>query len=441
MTDSERALIPLVDWASQVRYEDIPAPVREQARLIIYDLLAAIWAGKTEAEVAGLAHWANANQWLFEPLWQGCILGTSAVALEMDEGNRRTLGHPGSHVAPVMLAHLRDIPSFEEFLRVFVVAYEVSARIARCGRPRPDAHPHGTWGTVGSAVAMALLASHDLRDTILLASSTTIATAFTAALEGRTVRNLYAGLSALVGSLATQWSDVVAGIFAPTETMFSTWSGQALTEGLGTHFAVSENYFKTIAACRYVHGTVEAIENLRDELPLSRVHVDQVVVETYAPASQLSGLPHNTLSSKFSLPYAILKALEGKARDPRSFHEPLELTAEQTNLLRHIVVKENEEFTDLLPEVRKTRVQIHYTMDGHTSIAVDEVDLPMGEWDRPFPPDMLFRKWQQVFSDLPSNVLPELPSDLSLESLRRFTTAFFEAVLLKKSSAEGVVRR
>lgn len=368
MLEDERSLEPLLDWAERLSFSDLPGQVVHHARAVFIDHLAGLWAGRTEPEVLGIARWIERRGIIEDPLWLGLVLGIAAVAQELDEGHRESMGHPGSHVIPTVLATLYENPriTMEEALLALVVGYEVAARIASAGVPRSGSHPHGTWGTVGAAVARERLSGSPLRlrKAVLLASGTGLATAFSAPLEGRTVRNLYAGLSAFLGMLASEWKDDVSGIFSPTETLFSVWDGRDITRDLGSRYAITRNYFKTIAACRYVHGAVEAIEKIRGEYPFQRSDIDTVVVETYSPASKLSGAPFNTLSSKFSIPYAVLCAVDGRVRDLESFHEPLKLTSTDRGFLSRVIVKESKQMTQQLPKVRAVRVTMRLSGAG-----------------------------------------------------------------------------
>lgn len=431
MLESEKSLKPLLEWAERVKYEDFPADVVAHARMVLMDQLAVLWAGRHEREVLGLARWAQRRGAFSDPWWLALVLGVAAVAQELDEGHRESMGHPASHVIPTIMATLAEAPerTMHDVLTALITGYEVAARIASAGVPRPGSHPHGTWGTIGAAAARAVLtgAQGSLRDAVYLAAGTGLATAFSAPLEGRTVRNLYAGLSAFFGMLACEWKDDVTGIFSPTETLFSDWHGEGIAEGLGSRYAITRNYFKTVAACRYVHGAIEAVEQIGEERRLDRSEVDAVTVETYAPASMLSGVPWNTLSSKFSIPYAVLCAVDRRARDFEAFHEPLELSAMDHAWLHRVHVMESQEMTRQLPAIRAVRVTIRFVDASERTV---EVALPRGEWDRPHPPEDLAQKWATLLRDYPGK-LPSDPAALTVSDVRRFVQTLVEVLLTK----------
>src|SRR5260370_42474526 len=128
------------------------------------------------------------------------------VALEMDEGSRLGGGHPAIHVIPGALAVAEDLGTDGgRLLESIIAGYEVCSRLGGATTPRPNVHSHGTWGTIGTAVAVAKLAGLDaagVRSVINLSASMSPANTWTTALEGVTIRNAYPGRSGLEGILA-----------------------------------------------------------------------------------------------------------------------------------------------------------------------------------------------------------------------------------------------
>src|SRR5207244_2514362 len=129
-------------------------------------------------------------------------------ALEVDEGDRLGGGHPAIHVVPgaLAVAEERGLDG-RRLLESIVAGYEVCSRIGGATTVRPNVHSHGTWGAIGTAVAVARLgdaAATTIREVINLAASMSPANTWTPALEGATIRNLYPGRSAWSGLLAAE---------------------------------------------------------------------------------------------------------------------------------------------------------------------------------------------------------------------------------------------
>ena len=140
-----------------------------QAQLVLLDCLGAIAAGMQEPETRALAPRVSrvaaagpsrpsARGSMLQPSDAAFVNGVAGTMLELDEGNSFARGHPGIHVLPAVLAAqpLAEV-SGRAFLTAFVLGYEIGARIGAASRLRPTVHPHGTWGTVGAALAVAKL--------------------------------------------------------------------------------------------------------------------------------------------------------------------------------------------------------------------------------------------------------------------------------------------
>ncbi len=198
--------------------------------------------------------------------------GTAGTFLEMDEGNRFAKGHPSIHALPAVwaMAEIKGL-SGKAAMEALILGYEVGARIGIAAAMRPDMHPHGTWGTVGAAAAVAKLLGYDaaqIRETINVASSLTLASSKRTMLEGGTVRNAYAGISNRMALMAI---DLIEAGFIGERDGLSSVFGKVVSErfdtarmidGLGRDWQIDQNYFKLHSCCRYNHGALDALDIL-----------------------------------------------------------------------------------------------------------------------------------------------------------------------------------
>jgi hypothetical protein len=187
----------------------VPAAVRDRAGLVLADTLGAIVAGQGDAAVRAMVRrhaMAGGHCRLpgtdarAAPPMAAFLNGFAGTALELDEGNYPAGGHPGIHAVAAALAEAEARDANGTLLLDAVIAgYEAGARVGMATRLRPAAHPHGTWGTLGAAAAVAKLRGHDAETTaraLEVAASLGLATSATAALRGGSVRNAYAGMAA-----------------------------------------------------------------------------------------------------------------------------------------------------------------------------------------------------------------------------------------------------
>ncbi len=278
--DTPAWLTDLARFCAGLRFEDLPEPVVARTLQVIGDCIAAIAAGAQEPETIALvermlgtdgdngAAVIGAGR-RGAPSLSAFLNGTAGTMLELDEGNQFCRGHPGIHVVPAVLAAaLRSGASGRDVITAVALGYEIGARIGIASKLRVTMHPHGTWGTVGAAVAIAWLARRDaagMIETINVASSLGLSTSRRTMLEGGTVRNSFAGFSNQIGLMV---SDLVAAGFTGEADGLGTvygsviaddWRPDEMVAELGSRWEIARNYFKRHACCRYNHGALDAL--------------------------------------------------------------------------------------------------------------------------------------------------------------------------------------
>jgi 2-methylcitrate dehydratase PrpD len=135
---------------------------------------------------------------------------------------------------------------------------------------------------------------------------------------GALVRNVWPAQGAWSGLMAVEWAG--CGIAGSHDAFYDVYSDvfggtaepAALTEGLGTSWALLEGYTKLYACCQHLHATVEALLDLRPAVLGAGAidRIESVEIATHALARPLMNeRPDTTLGAKFSLPHAVASAL------------------------------------------------------------------------------------------------------------------------------------
>src|ERR1700733_1792988 len=170
MPDPTAALTSLIRCAAALDYAHLDGQTAVSATAVVADVLAAAALGLREPELATLADaWAEppgeasaarpigGEARCLAPVRAAFLHGCAAVAHELDESLPGG-GHPGAHLVPAALAVARSRHrSGPELLAAVVAGYEVSGQLFRACRPVFPAHPHGLFGALGAAVAVAML--------------------------------------------------------------------------------------------------------------------------------------------------------------------------------------------------------------------------------------------------------------------------------------------
>ena len=400
----------LARHAAEVRLDTLPATTVTAAKLVLLATLGAIVAGSRLDENTRLARLAGArgrqgtaallgHGSRSDAFWAALTNATAGVALEVDEGNRLGGGHPAIHVVPGALAAAEERGlDGRRLLESLVAGYEICSRIGGATTVRPNVHSHGTWGAIGTAVAVARLGdatASTIREVINLAASMSPANTWTPALEGATIRNLYPGRSAWHGLLAVELhacgftglpdapSDVYGTILADAYDPELAISGlDAL--GHGERSRIEQNYFKLHACCRYNHFALDAVATLRRSHRLAAADVAGVDVTTIPFGARMADpAPATMLAAKFSIPYAVAAALVLGRSDTAAF-EPAALADQRIrDLARRITVRTDTSMSPRSLDQPTARVRIALRdgrmLEAGTTVARGDAAAPVGD--------------------------------------------------------------
>jgi 2-methylcitrate dehydratase PrpD len=334
----------LAHFVRDTTYATLPEPVIAAARLVLLDTLGAMLAGSRLPENAHLAALVAERSGprtatlighpeRAEPMMAALSNATAGVALEVDEGNRWGGGHPAIHVLPGLLAVGEEMGiDGPRLLAALVAGYDVSSRVGGATVPRFNVHTHGTWGTIGTAVAVAKLFDADaaaLRQVMNLAVSMSPANSWVPCFEGATVRNLFPGRSGLQGVLAvhlhrcgfTAPADAPADIYGAI--LGERFDAARSVERLGEDYRIATNYFKFHACCRINHYALEALRAIGRAHRFGPDDVERVVVTSIPFAERMAEpAPDTLLAAKFSIPYAVAAWLVLGRTDLAAFQGP-----------------------------------------------------------------------------------------------------------------------
>src|SRR5205085_6799477 len=156
----------LAAFISNIRYEEVPAAVRERFKLLILDALGcALYGAELEwcrilrrtlaalDSTAACAVWGTAER-LSAP-HAALVNGTQVQSFELDDLHRAGVLHVGAVVLPALiaLAELRRDLSGREFLAAAAAGYEVGPRVGLCMGPEHIGQGWHSGATVGGVAA------------------------------------------------------------------------------------------------------------------------------------------------------------------------------------------------------------------------------------------------------------------------------------------------
>lgn len=332
----------LLRFVAEARYEDLPKPALEAARLAVLDWWGVTVAGADEpvarilrevlAEPPGPASVLGTTR-SASPVAAALLNGTAAHALDYDDVTLALPGHLTAPLLPGLLAaaEARRL-SGRDLLTAFVVGVEVASRAARAlapGHYRAGWHATTTLGRLGGAAAAGRLLG---LDAARLDAAVGLAAAQAAGIHesfGTMAKPFQVGRAAadaLLSALAAE-----GGLTGPrgildregwARRLSPAWTPERLTEGLGHGYAVTELIFKRYPCCFATHAALTGLLAIQPGLGPSRI--ERVELEVCPTTLQVSDQrePETGLAGKFSMAYCAGTALaRGHVRED-DFSDP-----------------------------------------------------------------------------------------------------------------------
>ena len=204
----------LIDFATSVSIEALPAPVVRAGKGTLIHTIGKILSGMIEPEVQALSgRMAEASvapcsailgtSLRADAMWAALVHGTAGAWHEL-KGKDQVVD-----VSPALYAVSAGLPLAERegasgrrLLESVIAGCEIGTRVGKAVSPRPGMDSHGSWPIVAASLTAGLLSGTDLRKTVNLVTSLNLATSSRTAEERATIRNVYAGFGSAMGVLA-----------------------------------------------------------------------------------------------------------------------------------------------------------------------------------------------------------------------------------------------
>ncbi len=400
----------LAGFCSSISFESIPTEVIQKAKLCLMDYVANVY-GSLELEATravidyirslGGPPTATALGCGFKTSVQNAafINGTTAEAIESQDGLRFGGNHPVSAVIPAVLAVAEsEKAGGKKILEAIVAGYEVANRISASMHPFHTLSgflPTGTCGTFGAAAGVAKLFNYD-RDAMINAIGNA---GFLLPLSmaehlmgGYTIKIVQGGQAASAGIMAaglagrgiTGCPVVLEG--SELKGGFTTITARAepklekLTEELGKKYSIMDVYFKPFTACRHTHGAAQAVLELMNMKDLNASEIESITVFTYGVAviAVGKGVPDggSFVSAQFSIPYVVAACLLDGDLGPMQLTESRMEDPVLTGLAKRVTVINDEKLNELYPDKTASRIEI--IVKGGEKLE-HQVDIPGGD--------------------------------------------------------------
>ncbi len=400
----------LAEFCAGISLERLPPEVVDKAKLCILDFFANVYGSLELEAVSGVVSYIRSLGGPETATALGCgfktgihnaafLNGTTAEAIEAQDGLRFGGNHPGTAVIPAALAVAERLGlGGEEVIEAVVAGYEAA------GRPAAAMHPHhtlagflptGTCGAFGAAAAASRLMGHDgegmlnslgnagyllplsMAEHLMGGYTSKIVQGGQAASAGLTAAGL-AGAGITGAPYVLEGSDLGGG-FTQITTRGEPDLGK-IVEQLGEHFSIMDVYFKPYTACRHTHGAAQAALELVSREDFEPQDIGAVDVYTYHIASVAvgKGVTANStfVSAQFSLPYVVAACLIDGEMGPAQLREDRIPDSAILELSKKVKVKVDPELAKAYPGMTSSRVEIR--LKSGRALA-KQVDIPKGD--------------------------------------------------------------
>jgi 2-methylcitrate dehydratase PrpD len=400
----------LADFCAGVSLDRLPAEVIDKAKLCVLDLFANVYGSLELEEVSWAVSYIRSLGGPETATALGCgfktgihnaafLNGTTAEAIEGQDGLRFGGNHPGTAVIPAALAVAEDLSlGGKEVIEAVVAGYEAAGRVAAAMHPHHTLAgflPTGTCGAFGAAAAASRLMGHDADGMVNSFGNAGYLLPISMAehlMGGYTSKILQGGQAASAGLTAAGLAG--AGITGAPYVLEGSHLGGGFTQittrgepvldrivdGLGEHFSIMDVYFKPYTACRHTHGAAQAALQLVEKEDFSPQEIEAVDVYTYAIASTAVGKGVSAdgtfVSAQFSLPWVVSACLIDGEMGPAQLKEDRIFDSAILELSKKVGVHVDPELTAAYPGMTSSRVEIR--LKGGRAVA-KQVDIPRGD--------------------------------------------------------------
>lgn len=422
----------LASFAAGTTYDDLSHDVVESVKMRVLDTLGIAvaaapldtsrasrrWAeeqgGVEAASAVGVEQRLPANLAAF-------VNGVLAHSLDYDDTHLPSVLHPSAAVIPAALAAAeRAGADGRQLIRAIAVGLETCVRLGMAGYDEEaknstffehGQHATSICGAMGGAVAAAMIDGDEeaVRNSLGVAASMA-AGIIEANRTGGTVKRIHCGWAA---HAAISAADLVRhGLTGPPTVLegrfgfFQAWlhgkvNLTAVTEGLGSDWAVPGIFFKPYPANHFTHAGVDAASALRargigpDDIESMTLGVPAPNLRTIGEPIEVKRTPQTGYMAQFSGPYAVAVGLlggGGLGASLEDYTDELAHDPARRAVMAKVDVVADDRCTDIFP--RQFPAVLTARLNNGSEV-VEEVLTTRGGPERPLSFDELATKFRE----------------------------------------------
>ncbi|MBO0716027.1 MAG: MmgE/PrpD family protein [Rhizobiales bacterium] len=398
----------IAEFVSQLRYDEIPAAVRERLKLLILDSIGcAIYGAKLEwcrilrdtlehsDKTRDASIWGTDRK--LSSVHAALVNGTQVQGFELDDVHREGILHVGAVTLPALIAVAETHAqlSGKDFIAAALAGYEIGPRVGLCMGPQHIGqgwHSGATVGVFAAAGAAARALALNAEKTVhALGIAGTQSSGLMAAQYGAMVKRMHAGRAAqsglyaalLAGNGFTGILDVFEAPYGGFCTTFSRSQDRfdlaALSAGLGERYETMRVSLKFYACVGSNHTTLDALTDIRKRHPFTVADIDRIVVHASQVTVDHAGWayrPEGLTAAQLNLPFCAATLILAGDAFVDQFTPDCVNDRSRIELSRKVQIVHDPAITGLGAAHRhQVRVEVHFR-DG--SVEHESRDAPRG---------------------------------------------------------------
>lgn len=322
----------LADFATSLRYRDLPSSTVSMAKRLLLDGLACLVSGtrggpgrSATATVRCLGGHPHATVFVggFKTSARDAAFanGVTLYSVGLNDIHKASVSHPGGCIIPVLLSvgEWRDVGG-EDLIAAMVAGYDVNGRIGRAVAPshrERGFHPTGTCGVFGATAAVGRLMGIEPN---LMASAFGIAGSQAAGLyefhhDGSLTMIFHAGRAAQNGVEAVLLArdglsgpvTVLEGSKGFCQATSNGFDEKSMTKGLGEDYLIEETSFRPYYGCSSTIAASGATEQILRDFGIAAAEIDDIEVRCHPVVAKDNFEPNPTtlLGARLSMQFNV----------------------------------------------------------------------------------------------------------------------------------------
>lgn len=389
---------------------------KEQLRMLLLDFFAAVCAGykqnkefnvSMEGVLLSQGGIAEASIFLkhhkYPARTAAFMNAVYCHGAELDDGNKKAMGHIGTHVIPAVLALAEAEGKCEDDVLLAIASgYEVYIRISSAAQPgmvNRCFHSTGMAGAPACAVACAKLLglnAEEIENAMALAC--TMASGLLTYSESRQeIKPVNPAKAAETGVFAARLAqngvkgplNCLEGPHGWFKAVTDSVNESMLIDKSGGRLLMHDCYFKLYPSCRHTHCGIEAAIRLHNKVDISKVK--QVQVHIYPNAIELAGqiiYPKSADETKFSIHYTLACALL-YGEYGIDYMNPSRMQLDVAEIIEKIELIPDESLENRDKGIRGTTVLVVFE---NGEIISEKVSVPKGDPENPLEKEDIIQK-------------------------------------------------